>query len=123
MRTIILAQAAAAGLFGSHASPVDGRGNIVVPKPEYVEGPDGIEQDHTPNRAERRRRAKVAHLEVPPSLDTRKAGWDRRLLDVINKVYVDGALIPNCVAYDMHGGWAKPRGGEVVKGRVEVTRK
>lgn len=76
-----------------------------------------------PNRAERRRIQKQLGSPIPEVLDVEKPGWDRRLLDVIDKVYVDDVLIEQCVAYSRREGWARPKGGERVYGMVEITRK
>lgn len=75
------------------------------------------------NRADRRRIEKAAGMPIPAALDTSVRGWDRRLLDVIDTVSVNGVVIPQCVAYSVVQGWAHSRGGEKVYGEVTVTRK
>lgn len=77
------------------------------------------------DRAERRRRQKAATaVKVPEFLDARKAGWDRRLLDVIDHIEVDGAHIGLCDAYSVQGSWAIQHGArEKMYGKVVVVRK
>ncbi len=82
------------------------------------------EPEHTPNRAERRRRQKVASMVIPDALDTRRPGWDRRLLSVIDKVFVNGFEISKCVAYSVKDGWALQQGSPLKTfGQVTITRK
>lgn len=115
----------AAVAVGTLAGRVDGMGKVVYQQTpgDAQREAEAVEPTLAANRAERRRRAKVAHLMVPDVLDIRKPGWDRRLLDVIDRVYVDGSVITACEAYSKAAGWAKPRGGEKVFGKVTVTRK
>lgn len=78
------------------------------------------------SRAERRRIASAARkgLTPPDALDTRRPGWDRRLLNVIDKVYVEGIYYGQCEAYNVKEGWAKYQGlAQHIYGVVSVTTK
>jgi hypothetical protein len=77
-------------------------------------------------RAERRRIASAERkgLVIPDALDTRRGGWDRRLLNVIDKVYVNGVCPGQCEAYSVKAGWAKYQGlAMIVHGTVTITHK
>ncbi len=79
-----------------------------------------------PSRAERRRIASAARkgVVIPDALDTRRPGWDHRVLNVIDKVFVNGVCPGACEAYSVKGGWAKYQGiPEPVYGLISFTRK
>lgn len=40
------------------------------------------------------------------SINATSPFYDRAALDKVDRVFVDGVHVPNCVAYDMDAGWA-----------------
>lgn len=117
-RFILAGTVAAAAAFAALAAD-----NPRPDKPPEVDPPEV--EARPASRAERRRTASAERkgLVIPAALDTRRPGWDRRLLALIDRVYVDGVHVPQCVAYSVLGGWALPKGGTEVRGEVTITRK
>lgn len=95
------------------------------PAPEEVAKYEA-EPERAMNRAERRRAQKAIKtgVRIPDELDIRKRGWDRRVLDIIDKVYINDICYGPCVAYSKLYAWAEYKGITMrMHGKVSITTK